>query len=193
MPAGARLGGWLSGRRLPRLARAERALAEVAAAEEGSLVAVRGTIDATERLRGVLVDVDGVYRRLIFTAGGTWVHEAVTDFALVDEGGARVLVRGGGARWLVSDREPLEYPAIRLDREGVAAEVRERVRASGRGTIAASEQVLEPGTLVQVVGYRTTSPDPTGEGHGYRVPPQRATLRSGPARPLVITRVADLG
>lgn len=184
------------GRTLPRLAGREIALADVSAREEGALVTVHGVIEAQEPLRGVLVEADGVYRRLVFDLGvfgGRWVHEAATDFALVGARGERVLVRGGGARWLVLPREPLDYPAVRFDRDGVAADVRERVRASGRATIDAFEQVLEPGTRVQVVGYKTTSPDASGEVTDYRSPPMRATLRSGQERPLVITRVADLG
>jgi hypothetical protein len=195
VPAAARLGRLVLGRTLPRLAGRETTLAEVTARAEGSLVLVRGTIAVAEPLRGVLVDADGVYRRMVFDLGvfgGRWVHEAATDFALVGPRGERVLVHGGGARWLVLPREPLEYPAVRLDRDGVAADVRERVRASGRATIDAFEQVLEPGTLVQVVGYKTTSPDASGDVTDYRSPPQRATLRSGPERPLVITRVSDL-
>lgn len=192
VPAGARLGGWLRARRLPRLAGLEIALADVAACAEGALVSVRGTLDVPQPLRGVLVDVDGAYRRLIFAAGGTWVHEAATDFALVDDRGERVLVQAGGARWLVVDREELEYPVSRFDHDAVAPDVRDRVLSTGRVTIEASEQVLEPGTAVQVVGYKTTSPDVSGEIQGYRLPPQRATLRSGRDLPLVITRVADL-
>jgi hypothetical protein len=191
VPAGIRVGGWLTGRDLPRFARDEIGLGAVAGREEGAMVAVRGRIEVAAPLRGLLVDVDGVYRRMIFKLDVMmWVHEAATDFALVDDRGGRVLVHAGDARWLVADRETFEYPATRIDRDGAPPEVRAHVR--GRATVEAFEQVLEPGTLVQVVGYKTTSADPTGEAHGYRLPPQRATLRSGPKRPLVITRVADL-
>ena len=57
---------------------------------------------------------------------------------------------------------------------------------------AARLPVLVPGTRVQVVGYKTASADVTGRVVDYRLPPQRATLRSGPALPLVITAVQHL-
>jgi hypothetical protein len=194
VPAGIRVGGWLTGRSLPRFARDEIALGAVAGRDEGTMVAVRGRVEVVEPLRGVLVDVDGACRRMLFVAGmgQMWIHEAATDFALVDDRGDRILVQAGNARWLAIDRETFEYPVARFDRDGVPSEVRELARSSGRVTLNAFEQVLAPGTLVQVVGYKTTSADPTGDAHGYRLPPQRATLRSGPKRPLVITRVADL-
>lgn len=179
-------------RRLAGMARGELELAAVGRREEGELVVVRGTIETPQPLRGVLVDAAGVYRRMIFQARGAWVHEGATDFSLVDARGERVLVQGAGARWLVPPREALTYPASRFDEDGVAREVRDRVRGAGDEMIEASELVLEPGTSVQVVGYKTTSPDVSGEAQGYRLPPQRATLRSGPDLPLVITRVADL-
>jgi len=56
----------------------------------------------------------------------------------------------------------------------------------------AFEQVLEVGTHVQIVGYKTTSRDPGGDVRDYRTAPERATLRSGPTLPLVITRISDL-
>ena len=59
--------------------------------------------------------------------------------------------------------------------------------------IEAIERVLEVGTEVQVVGYKTASPDVTGDVGDYRSSPQRATLTSGDDLPLVITAVADLG
>jgi hypothetical protein len=179
-------------RRLAGMARGELELASVGRREEGELVVVRGTIETHAPLRGLLVDAAGVYRRMIFQARGAWVHEAATDFSLVDERGERVLVQGGGARWMVPPREALTYPASRFDQDGIPREVRDRVRGAGDDEVEASELVLEPGTAVQVVGYKTTSPDVTGEAQGYRLPPLRATLRSGPDLPLVITRVADL-
>jgi hypothetical protein len=180
----------MTGRSLPRFSRRDIAIAAVAAQAEGAMVAVHGRIEVAEPLRGVLVEVNGVYRRMLFRLDVMWVHEAAVDFALVDGRGERVLVQSADARWLVNDRETFQYPAARLDHDGSPPEVRAHVR--GHATIDAFEQVLEPGTLVQVVGYKTTSADPTGDSHGYRLPPQRATIRSGPKRPLVITRVTDL-
>jgi hypothetical protein len=45
---------------------------------------------------------------------------------------------------------------------------------------------------VQVVGYKTASADVSGDVVDYRMPPQRATLRSGEDLPLVITATANL-
>jgi hypothetical protein len=189
---GDRVGRAVFRRQLRALARGDVELSDLGMREEGELVVVRGTVEAERPLEGVLVEARGVYRRLDFKARGRWVHEAATDFSLVGSDGSRVLVQGGGARWLVPAREAMEYPASRLDRDGVSRPVRDQVRAAGAATIEASEQVLVTGTLVQVVGYKTTSADVSGEARGYRLPPQRATLRSGPQLPLVITRVDDL-
>jgi hypothetical protein len=52
--------------------------------------------------------------------------------------------------------------------------------------------VLTAGTRVQIVGYKTASADVSGNVVDYRLPPQRATLRSGPELPLVITALDDL-
>ena len=190
--AGERAGHAMFRRELARLTRGEVELADVGKRDEGELVVVRGTIESAVSLTGVLRDSAGVYRRMIFAAGATWVHEAATDFALIDERGNRILIQAGGARWMAPSRELMTYPAARFDRDDVAPRVRELVRAAEEPTIEASERVLTLGTTVQIVGYKTVSVDPTGEAAGYRLPPQRATLRSGPDLPLVITSLDDL-
>jgi hypothetical protein len=58
--------------------------------------------------------------------------------------------------------------------------------------VEAFEYVLAVGTRVQLVGYKTASADVTGTFVDYRLPPQRATLRSGPDLPLVITATSDI-
>jgi hypothetical protein len=188
--AGDRAGRSMMRRQISRMARGELALAEVDARPEGELVVVRGTIEAEEPLRGVLVDVEGVYRRLTVAAGTTWIHEAAVDFTLVDERGDRLRIQAAGARWLVPPRELLTYPAARLTGADVPRRVREIVGA--RTEVAAAERVLAVGTAVQIVGYKTRSADISGGVVDYRLPPQRATLCSGPELPLVITRLEDL-
>src|SRR5690606_26879201 len=130
---GERAGRAMLRRQLVRMTRGELALADVDARPEGELVVVRGTIaslsndgraalpegvrssiEAETTLRGLLVDAPGVYRRLIISAHGTWVHEAAVDFTLVDERGDRIVIQAAGARWLVPPRERITYPAARL-------------------------------------------------------------------------------
>lgn len=177
-------------RQLQRLSRGELPLAELDARPEGELVVVRGTIEAAAPLHGTLVETPGVYRRLVLAARGTWVHEAAVDFALVDAHGTRILVQAAGARWLVPGREMVEYPAGRFREAGLPPLLAARVAA--RETVEAYERVLPVGAAVQLVGYKTASPDATGTVRDYRLPPERATLCSGPDLPLVITALSDL-
>jgi len=180
---------------LAKMTRGELPLAELDQREEGELVVVRGTVEAHEddTLRGVLVDAAGVYRRLIFRARGTWVHEAAVDFTLVDEQGARIRIEAAGARWMTPQRELVEYPGVRFTGEAVSSKVRQL--AVGKETIEAIERVITVGAHVQIVGYKTTTADATGKlarlpatGREYREAPQRATLRSGTELPLLISR-----
>jgi hypothetical protein len=139
----------------------------------------------------VITDAQGVYRRMIFDPkGAKWVYEAAVDFALVDDAGNRILIEAAGARWMTPMRELVVYPRSRFDQPETPAPVRALLRAKPQ--IEAIEDVLAVGTRVQVVGYKTASADVTGRVVDYRLPPQRATLRSGPALPLVITAVRDL-
>ena len=178
-------------RQLARMAAGELALADLDARPEGELVLVRGTIEADldAALRGLLVDVQGVYRRVVFQARGTWVHEAAVDFTLVDEHGARIRIEAAGARWLTAQRELVTYPGERFAHDDAPAKVRQLV--AGRQTVEAIESVLPVGTEVQIVGYKTTTADATGVARDYRQPPQRATLQSGPQLPLVIVRANE--
>lgn len=188
--AGERAGHAMMRRQLRRMSRGQLELAELDARAEGELVVVRGTIASDALLRGLLVDAEGVYRRMILKPGGKWVHEAAVDFSLIDEHGEHVLIQAAGARWMVPSRELVTYPAARFARDDVPRDVRKLV--SDSGTIEAHERVLAPGTTVQVVGYKTASADVTGAVVDYRLPPQRATLRSGPDLPLVISTLEDL-
>jgi len=178
-------------RQVARMTRGEIELASLSKHAEGELVVVRGTIAADTPLRGVLVETEGVYRRLVLEARGTWVHEAAVDFSLVDDTGHHILVQAAGARWIVPPRERVIYPGMRFRADHVPPQVRALVE--GRDEIEAFEQVLPIGAAVQVIGYKTASADVSGDVAGdYRTPPTRATLRSGPELPVVITALADL-
>lgn len=177
-------------KQLGRMAAGELPLADLDKREEGELLVVRGTIESEATLRGVLVDAEGVYRRMLFKARGSWVHEAAVDFTLVDEQNTRIRIESAGAHWLTPDRELVTYPGHRFTGDNLPPQVRHLT--AGRDEVEAIERVLPVGTQVQVVGYKTTTADVTGTQRGdYRTAPQRATLRSGPDMPLVIVRLDE--
>lgn len=188
--AGERAGNAVLHRQLRRMTHGELQLAELSARTEGELVVVRGKVACESPLTGVLIDAEGVYRRMVFEPNGKWVHEAAVDFTLIDDKGAHIIIQSAGARWMVPQRELVTYPGARFSSDRAPREVSRLVGA--RATIEAYEQVLAVGTEVQVVGYKTASADVSGEVVDYRMPPQRATLRSGDDLPLVITATADL-
>lgn len=177
-------------RQVARMTRGEIELASLSARPEGELVVVRGIVQTEAPLRGLLVEREGVYRRMLLKTRGTWVHEAAVDFTLLDSAGNYILVQAAGARWIVPQRELVSYPATRFATEHVPSELRQLT--AGHSEVLAFEQVLPVGAAVQVIGYKTASADVTGDVIDYRLPPQRATLRSGPDLPLVITAIADL-
>jgi hypothetical protein len=177
-----------------KLAHGQVDLAALSQRDEGELVHVRGRVQAERVLAGVLHDTPGVFRRTVFVLGRKkWVHEAAVDFALIDEKGERVFVHAAGARLLVPTRELMDYPAARF----------ERLRSSrlpdgvwlGRGSVPAAEYVLPDGAEVEIVAHKTVTPDATGaiDTGDYRLPPQRATLRSGTELPVIITPVGPIG
>jgi hypothetical protein len=189
--AGERIGQTMLRRKLRKIASGEIELASLEERKEGELVVVEGIIEAEATIKGVLTDAQGVYRRMIFDPkGAKYVYEAAVDFALVDDAGNRILIEAGGARWMTPMRELVTYPRARFEQPDTPAAVTALLRAKSQ--IEAIEDVLAAGTRVQVVGYKTASADVTGRVVDYRLPPQRATLRSGPALPLVITAVQDL-
>jgi hypothetical protein len=188
--AGDRAGHAMAQRRLKQMTRGELPLAELTARDEGELVVVRGTIEATETLQGIMIDSEGVYRRAEIQANGTWITEAAVDFSLVADDGARILIQAAGARWMVAGREKFSYPLARFFRDDVPLKIRERV--AGMTKVQGYERVLPVGARVQIVGYKTASADATGTVTDYRSAPQRATLRSGENLPLVITLESDL-
>ena len=124
---------------------------------DGEVVRVVGKVRADETLTGVLHDTPGVFRRLVFEAGGRWVHEAAVDFTLVDPQGSHIFVHAAAARLLVATQELLDYPASRLLSHG---STRVASLTGGRGVVKAREWVLTDGAEVEVIGVKTQSPDP---------------------------------
>lgn len=189
--AGDRIGRTMLRSKLRQLAAGEIELASLDERREGELVVVEGLIEAEHTSRGVVSDVQGVYRRLMFKPKRTtYVHEAAVNFALVDSAGNRILIEAAGARWMTPQRELVSYPRARFDKPDTPASVKQLL--GGALQVEAIEDILVSGTRVQIVGYKTASADASGRVVDYRLPPQRATLRSGPALPLVITVVHNL-
>lgn len=184
--AGERVGAAVYRRQVAKLARGEVDLAALRDREEGEIVRVRGKIQASDTLTGVLHETPGVFRRLVFepTSGRRWVHEAAVDFTLVDASGQRIFVRAGGARLLVATEELLDYPVARFQ-TNVSPRVTDLI--GGATTVRARERVLLDGAEVEIVGVKTLTPDPEGASAGYREPPQRATLKASRELPLLIT------
>jgi hypothetical protein len=188
--AGDRAGHAMMQRQLKKMTRGELSLVDLSGRAEGELVVVRGTIEATETLRGMLTDSEGVYRRAELKARGMWIAEAAVDFTLVGDDGTRVLVQAAGARWFVPGREKFSFPQARFQGDEVPRQIKEAVHGMHR--VLAYERVLPVGSKVQVVGYKTESADATGTVKDYRSAPTRATLRSGEDLPLLITLESDL-
>ena len=155
------------------------ALARVAERRDGELVRVYGRVQAQARVEGALHRTSGVFRRLVFVVGGaTYVHDRGVDFRLVDDSG-QLVVRVGGGRMIVPRTELIEYPAHYLD--GIEA-----FGLRGAGTVQACEHVLMDGARVEVIGYRTSVVDDSGDPSGYRGTAQAIALRSSPSQALLI-------
>jgi hypothetical protein len=188
---GERLGSALVRRHVERLAHGEVALARVREEAEGKVVYVRGRVRAESRLEGLLHGVPGVYRRVVFRAGGTrWIHEAAVVFDVVDENGEWLRVQPWGARLLAPVAELMAYPASAFTGARVTPSL--AAALAGRagdpaGIIPASELVVRDGDEVELVGHKSQTADPTGHGGGFREPPQRPLLRSGEVLPLLVT------
>lgn len=191
--AGGRLGRAFMLRRLDRLARGRLDLIKVGTLEEGQLAHVAGRVEASETLAGFLHGVRCVYRRMLFRwRGRRSVHEAAVDFDVVDASGARLRVEVDDARLLIPARkETAAYPESLFAQAELPASLRaafgaERPTDTPGRVIEAAEQVLQPGTTVQIIGYKTETVDPLGGVRVGRAPPTRPALRSGRV-PLLIT------
>jgi hypothetical protein len=155
------------------------ALARVVERRDGELVRVYGRVRAQACVEGALHRTPGVFRRVVFVVGGVkYVHERGVDFRLVDDS-RQLVVRVGGGRMIVPREELIEHPAHRL--AGIEA-----FGLRGAGTVQACEHVLMDGALVEVIGYRTSVVDPSGDPSGYRGTAQAVALRSSRSQALLI-------
>ncbi len=173
-------------RRVRLLAKGDAPLVDLPEHANGELLVVQGRVEADELLHGILHNTPGVYRRTVL---GKWIDEAAVNFVLVSESGKQTPVHVAGARWLRDFREPMEYPRSLFLRDEVPDKVKMIVNASRGENIRGAEAVLKVGTMVQVVGYKNVAPDPEGRFVGFRQPPERAILQSGPNLPLVISEL----
>jgi hypothetical protein len=192
--AGGRFGRSLMLRRLGRLAHGGLDLVRLANEAEGHLVHVSGRIRADKTLPSFLHRIPAVYRRMTFQLGRSrFIHEAAVDFDIVDTAGARLRVHVDSARLLVPPtRDLADYPAA-LFAGGAMPPSLARVlgahavrAARDSEAIPSAELLLEPGSFVEVIGYKTETIDPVAGARVGRAPPMRVALRSGRI-PIIIT------
>ncbi|RMH39629.1 MAG: hypothetical protein D6689_15980 [Deltaproteobacteria bacterium] len=185
----------LARRRLARVARGEVDLARLDDERDGAVVRVRGTVDATDTLPGLVADEPTVYRRVQLSLGSVQlVHEAAVDFAITDDAGRRVRVFTAGSRLLCA--MPRQYLLSGPVRDRVLDEVRRsyidallRSRGVFHFDTMGDEYRLRPGDVVDVIGYKTRVVDPRGDRLA-RDNPFAAALRSGRRLPLLIVPAA---
>jgi hypothetical protein len=193
--AGDRAGRARLRRGLERLAHGRLDLARLDAAGEGHLVHVAGRIASSAPFASFLHQVPTVYRRMTFRhRWRRWLHEAAVDFDLVDAAGAYIRVHvDGGHLFAPAARELADYPVAALTSRPLSPSLVALWGAGAAGLVApggvlsAAEIALAPGALVEIIGEKTGTVDPTAApSPGGRAPPMRAALRSGRV-PLIIT------
>jgi hypothetical protein len=188
-------------RRLGKLARGAVDLSRLQREEDGELLHVRGKVRAHQAILGLTSEAPGVYRRVVFSIGGSLgarvVHEAAVDFSIVDASGERVTVQVEDARLLAPEprRIRLDEATVRKLAELPLPDKLGRVfgawllrAAAGKRVqpVLGSEVLLQDGDEVELVGYKTRVVDPTVGERLERETPMRATLRSGRDLPLLI-------
>jgi hypothetical protein len=200
----AAVGGFLAGDRagrarmrrgLERLARGRLDLLRLGASAEDDLVHVTGRVTAVTTLTSVLHGVPGVYRRMTFRHGWRrYLHEAAMDFDLVGGDGERIRVHVSGAHLLApASRDLAEYPTAVLASRALSPALQSLWGDDGRGLtrrdqpVPAAEVVLGAGAMVEIIGHKTRTIDPTAQSPN-REPPMRTALRSGQI-PLIIAPV----
>lgn len=181
----------LARKRLGRYARGEVNLSRLENETDGELLHVRGTVESSATVRGLIRDVPAVYRRLQVSLGHLQlVHEAAVDFSLTDETGQRVRVLAAGSRLLSPMNK--RYLIQNDSEQRVLDEVRRAhiellLRRYGLDNFETmgDEFLVQPGDRVDVVGYKTRIIDAGGERLA-RQEPFRAALKSGGKLPLLI-------
>ena len=179
-------GGWYTGdrasrallrRRMRGLARGTVDLSRLRSEADGELVHVKGRVRAGEQVRALISGESCVMQRVVFTLDrDRWVHESARDFWLVGDDGRAALIAVDGARLIAAEPRlrPQDATPFRA-LTGVSA-----------GAVTAGEVLLHDGDLVEIVGYKTQSVDPTVAALP-RETPMRATLRGGRLLPLLIS------
>jgi hypothetical protein len=186
--------------RLRKLARGAVDLTRLPAEPDGELVHVVGRVRMRQPLTAFLTDERAVYRRVVFTLETYHcVHEAAEDFWLVAEGGEPVLVETAQARLLAAEGKEAwfapDHPVTQAiealplpDQLEKILERRRVRREKGKRLprMRAAEVLLRDGDVVEVLGYKSRTVDPTVAMRLERDTPFRATLRGGSALPLLI-------
>jgi hypothetical protein len=160
---------------------------------EGRLAHVTGRVIAAAWQPSFLHGVHAAYRRLVFRLGGAhYIHEAAVDFELVDAEGERLRVHVNAAHMFASPRRELaDYPATLFTARPLPPSLARVIgdrgeRFAAARVVPAAESVLMPGAEVDVIGYKTETPDPAASARAGRGPPMRVALRSG-RLPLIVT------
>lgn len=186
--------------RLRKLAEGAVDLKRLPAEPDGELIHVEGRVQARESLPAMLSQEPVVWRRVAFTLGETRVvHEAAVDFWIVGENSEPVLIEVGQSRLLVSDGRGAWFgPEDRVTKtleelplppeltRTMARRNQQRTRGKKVMRVRVSELCLRDGDLVEVLGYKSRTVDPTVASRLDRDTPYRATLRGGAALPLLI-------
>ena len=186
-------------RRVRRLAGGQHDLRALRSSKDGELVHVRGTVRPGVTLPSVLEPGHaGVYRRVRQNVDGTCVlHEDARDFWLEDGSGekirveiaeSRLVVPGPELPWRVVDRAT--YLAL-LDRVSEAVLPMGKVLAQSRTKMLhVGELIVDEGSTVDVIGWKSRVPDFTIEERLARETPMRTILRGGGTLPLLVSPAA---
>jgi hypothetical protein len=187
--------------RLRKLAQGAIDLKRLPSEPDGELVHVVGKVRMRTPLSGLVATGErAVYRRVLISLD-TYriVHEAAEDFWIVDGGGEPVLVDTGEARLLVPDGTPRWYAPDSEVAQAVEAlplppelertmqrRAARRLKGKKLARLRVAETLLRDGDVVEVVGYKSRTIDPTVATRLERDTPYRATLRGGKSLPLLI-------
>ncbi len=186
--------------RLRKLAQGAVDLTRLPAEPDGELVHVVGRVRVRNPVEGIVSRERAAYRRVVFTIDTQRVvHEAAEDFWLVAEGGEPVLVEAAQARLLAPDADGAwfdgDHVVVRTlealplpDGARRVIDRRNERRAKGKKLprTRVAEVLLRDGDLVEVLGYKSRTVDPTVATRLERDTPYRATLKGGRALPLLI-------
>jgi hypothetical protein len=182
--------------RLQKLAGGAVDPARLPAEPDGELVHVTGRVRSHGGTVAALVDGQPVvWRRVVFgfNRESRVVHEAAVDFWLEGETGEPIAVETAEARLLVPNGKDVGYEEGHAVASALVAllpaELQPRVpksRKKRKWKVRAAEMVLRDGDLIEVLGYKARTVDPTMASRLERDTPYRASLRGGRVLPLLI-------